>query len=103
MKWAKLLQKFKEDPEYEAVYKAKALQRQRRAFNDPLFRERHRIACIVWTHKKERGLKTRDYTKRQRGPPGSQNLPSLNSEAVHLPRLLTEPTIITGSFDVRFD
>jgi len=43
--WLQLKKRFQEDPEFEKVYKERKKYLQQIRFNNPVVREKHRIAC----------------------------------------------------------
>jgi hypothetical protein len=54
MKYERLLQKFRDDPEFHKRHKARTLYLQRIRFHNPAVREKHRLACQAWRQKKTR-------------------------------------------------
>lgn len=73
MKYDRLLKTFQDDPDVYRKHREKALERQRRYATDPVYREKHRLACALWKEKKARGLPTRPRVKRgQVAPPNNK-------------------------------
>jgi hypothetical protein len=54
-KYDRLLQRYKDDPEFEKQHKNRKLYLQRIRYHRPEVREKHRLACIVSKQKRLRG------------------------------------------------
>jgi hypothetical protein len=59
MLYERLLEKYKNDPTYYEDAKYVKLVNQRKRFEDPEVREKHRLACLATKNKKKQGLPIR--------------------------------------------
>ena len=91
MKYERLLKTFQDNPDVYRKHRDEALERQRRYANDPVYREKHRLACIKWKEKKARGLPTRPRVKRGANggplPVNSDNMASPNFDFTLVPQI----------------